>query len=398
MMQWGESFRFAVWALRSDKLKAVLTMLGIIVGTASLVIVVTIVTAGRGYISRQIEGIGANLAYATLDRSGNPIPADEITPADLQSIRESIPEVTKAAGTYDIPIQIVVRNRVRHARLVGVTQDFQSIRKLLITSGRYFDAEDFASRARACVITDVLARENFGTFNAVGETLTMGDFRCTVIGTFTEGVPTFGQSEIQNETVLLPFPLIRTFNGDDFFQVLYVQSESAQEVERLTTDVAEVLRRHHRPEARYSVQNMSSLLAAAKDISFAMAGVMLGVAMLILTTAGIGIMNIMLFNVSQRTKEIGLRKALGARPEEIRMQFLLEAIFISLLGAAVGLVSGATLIIVVGQLAPGPVPIAISWVSIPFALLIPSAVGILFGYRPATHASRLNAIEALRAD
>src|SRR5262249_48922209 len=136
----------------------------------------------------------------------------------------------------------------------------------------------------------------------------------------------------------------------------------------------------------------------AKQVSTAMAMVMLGVAMLILTTAGIGIMNIMLFTVSQRTKEIGLRKALGARPEEIRMQFLLEAVFISLLGAVVGLVGGITLVSVAGELAPGPVPITVSWLSVPFALVVPAAVGILFGYRPASHAARLNAIEALRAD
>ena len=398
MMQWGESFRFAVWALLSDKLKAILTMLGIIVGTASLVIVVTIVTAGQGYISRLIEGIGANLTYATLDRSGNPIPADEISPNDLNTARE-LPDVTRVAGTYDIPVELVVRNSVRHARMVGVTEDFQAIRRLSITSGRYFDEEDFSTRAHACITTDSIAKQSFGGLDAaIGEALRIGDFRCTVIGTFTEGVPTFGQSEIQNETILVPFPLIKTFNGDNFFQVLYVQSQSALEVNSVTVRLSEMLHRHHRQEARYSIQNMGSLLSAAKQISLAMAAVMLGVAMLVLTSAGIGIMNIMLFNVTQRTKEIGLRKAIGARPQEIRMQFLLEAIFISLLGAAVGLAGGVVLIIIVGQITPGPVAISVSWISVPFAFLVPAAVGVLFGYRPATQAARLNAIEALRAD
>jgi putative ABC transport system permease protein len=385
-------------ALRSDKLKAILTMLGIVVGTASLVIVVTIVTAGKGYISRQIEGVGANLAYATLDRGGNPIPADELTPFDLKTIRETVPELAKIAGTYDLPIEMVVGDRVRHARLVGVTDEFQSIRQLKVTAGRYFDEEDFSTRARACLITEPLAKESFGSETATGDVLRIGDFRCTVIGTFKEGVPTFGRSEIQNETVLVPFPLIRDMNGDSFFQVIYAQANSPQDVPAMTDRIEALIRSHHRPEARYSVENMTSLLATANQISLAMAGVTLGVAMLILTTAGIGIMNIMLFTVTQRTREIGLRKALGARPAEIRMQFLFEAVFISLAGALIGFASGATLVWLAAQFAPGPIPIGISWVSVPFALLVPSAVGVLFGYRPARQAARLNAIDALRAD
>jgi putative ABC transport system permease protein len=187
-------------------------------------------------------------------------------------------------------------------------------------------------------------------------------------------------------------------NGDNFFQVFYVQAKSQPQVDDMTDHIRSILRMHHRPQAHYTVENLNSLLEAARQISLAMAGVMLGVALLILTTAGIGIMNIMLFTVTQRTKEIGLRKALGARPQEIRMQFLLEAVFISLLGAMVGLVGGVSLVTVAGQFAPGPVPISVSWLSVPFALLVPSAVGVLFGYRPATHAARLNAIEALRFD
>ncbi len=399
VIRWEESVRFAFWALAGDKLKASLTMLGVVIGSAAIVLVVTIASTGKVYMISQIEGIGADLAYATLNRNGvSSVVDDELTPDDLLAVRQSLPGVRAVAGTYDIPVDFQLRGKAFHPRLVGVTQDFETIRNLQITSGRYFDTQDFLAHFKVCLTTDHMAQSAFGPDRAVSNTIQLDQFRCTVIGTFKEGVPTFGQSEIQEDTLLIPFPLVKAITGDNFFQVLYAQATSSTEVPDLTLQMSHLLQGRHRKEARYTVENLASLLQIANKISFAMSSVLVAIAVLTLITAGTGIMSIMLVNVSQRTHEIGVRKALGARPAEIRIQFLLEAFFISFGGAVVGVATALGLVWSVARLTENIVPIGISWTAVAVALVVSSGVGVLFGYRPASEAANLNPIDALRIE
>lgn len=397
-IHWGESVRFAFGALAVDKLKASLTMLGVVIGSAALVLVVTIGSTGKVYIVSQIEGIGADLAYATLDRNERSVPDDELTPDDLTAVSEGLPTVRAVAGTYDMPIDFQLRNKSLHARLVGVTQNFRKIRNLRITSGRYFDAQDFSNHFKVCLLTDHVAETAFGLDPAVGTVIRIDEFRCTIIGTFKEGVPTFGQSEIQDSTLLVPFPLVKNITGDNFFQVVYAQAASSGEVPAMTQQMNYLLHSRHRKEARYFVENLSSLLQAVNKISLAMTVVLIAIATLTLITAGTGIMSIMLVNVSQRTHEIGLRKALGARPAEIRLQFLLEAFFISFTGALVGVLAAVGLVWPVSDWIQGISPLSISWMAVAVALVVSSGIGVLFGYKPASEAANLNPIEALRIE
>jgi putative ABC transport system permease protein len=398
-IHWGESVRFALRALAVDKLKASLTMLGVVIGSAALVLVVTIGSTGKVYIVSQIEGIGANIAYATLDRKEAwSVLDDELTPDDLAAVRQQLPAVRAVAGTYDVPVNFQFRNKTSNARLVGVTQDFGKIRNLRIISGRYFDGQDFAAHFKVCLLTDHLAQLTFGLDPAVGSTILMDQFRCTIIGTFTEGVSTFGQSEIQDKSVLIPFPLVKDLAGDNFLQVLYAQAASSEEVEAMTQQMSHLLHSRHRKEAHYTVDNLSSLLQTVNSISLAMTVVLIAIACLTLITAGTGIMNIMLVNVSQRTHEIGLRKALGAKPAEIRLQFLLEAFFISFTGAMVGVLAAIAVVWPVADLIKNIAPLGISWTAVAVALVVSSGVGVVFGYRPASEAANLNPIEALRIE
>jgi putative ABC transport system permease protein len=399
MMHWGESIRLALDALGVDKVKAFLTMLGVMIGSASIVLVITIASTGKTYVVGQIEGIGANLAYAALDRNGVPtIPDDELSSGDLTSVRQSLSMVTAAAGTYDIPFDFKLRGKMVRARLVGVTEEFQKIRNLVMVSGRYFDAEDFISRAKVCLVTEHIARNVFGHEPPAGHPLQLEHLRCTIVGVFKEGVPTFGQSEIQNETVLVPFPLIKSITGEDFFQVIYAQAASSDEVPVMTTEMDRLIHSRHRKAARYAVQNLSSVLGTVHTVSLAMSLVLLGVAVLTLIVAGTGIMNIMYVNVVQRTHEIGIRKALGARTAEIRLQFVMEAAFISLSGAIIGVAMALGLIWFAFGLIEGAVPLNVSWIAVFIALLLSTGVGVLFGYRPANAAAQLNPVEALRVD
>jgi putative ABC transport system permease protein len=399
IVHWEESVRFAVWALAVDKVKASLTMLGVVIGSAAIVLVVTIASAGKVYMISQIEGIGSNLAYASLDRAGTiTVPEDELTPGDLSAARQTLPGVRAIAGIYDLPVDLQLQGKAFHPRLVGVTQDFESIRNLRIISGRYFDRDDFLSRFKVCLITDRMVQTAFGPDPAVGNTIQVGQFRCTIIGSFTEGVPTFGRSEIQDETLLIPFSLVKDITGDNFFQVLYAQAVSPDEVAAMTEQLERLLTNRHRKAAHYLVENLSSLLQTASKIAFAMSIVLLAIAALTLITAGTGIMNIMLVNVAERTHEIGLRKALGARTSEIRLQFLLEAFFISLAGALAGVAFALVLVWSVAVATKHVLPLDVSWMALVVALVVSSGVGVLFGYRPASEAANLNPIEALRTE
>jgi putative ABC transport system permease protein len=399
MMQWRESIRLALDALSVDKVKAFLTMLGVMIGSAAIVLVITMASTGKAYVVGQIEGIGANLAYAALDRNGVPtVPGDELSAGDLLAVRQSLSMVTAAAGTYDNPFDFKLRGKVVRARLVGVTEEFQKIRRLLMVSGRYFDAEDFVSRAKVCLVTEHIAADVFNRESPIGHPLQLEHLRCTIVGVFREGVPTFGQSEIQDETVLVPFPLIKTVTGEDFFQVIYAQAVSSDEVPAMTSEMARLIHSRHRKVARYEIQNLSSVLGTVHTVSLAMSLVLIGVAVLTLITAGTGIMNIMFVNVAQRTHEIGIRKALGARTAEIRLQFVLEAVFISLSGAIIGVVIALGTIWFAVGLIEGSVPLSVPWIAVFLALLLSTSVGVLFGYRPANAAAQLNPVDALRVD
>jgi len=392
-MQWQESIRFAWWALAADKVKAALTMLGVTIGSAAIVLVVTIGIVGKTYVMSLIEGIGTDIVYATLDRSGKTTPDDELTIDDLQAIRTELPYVSAATGVLDRPAYVYAHGHTLRVTVVGVTQDFQTIRKLRMLSGRYFDAEDFASGDHVCIVSKELNADAFGG-NAVGDSIRQEEFRCTIIGIFEEGVPTFGRAEIQEHTVLYPYELMRHLVGQNFLEVIYAQASASNEVGVLTSDIARILRSRHRAQARYTVENLTGLLRTANRISTGMTITLLALALLTLTVAGAGIMNIMLVNVAERTHEIGVRKAIGARPADIRLQFLLEAVFISLGGAVLGVIAalGSIWATAIATNAPD---IRVSWVGVLCALVVATGIGVVFGYRPASEASKLNPVEAL---
>jgi len=388
-----DNIRFAWWALSTDKVKAALTMLGVMIGSAAIVLVVTIGIIGRDYVMSLIEGIGTNLVYAALDRSGRTTPQDELTIDDLDAIRTQIPYVSAAAGVLDRPAYVYAQGRTLRVTVVGVTQDFQTIRKLRILSGRYFDAEDFASGDHVCIVSKALNADSFGG-HAVGEPIRQEEFRCTIIGVFEEGVPTFGRAEIQEYTVLYPYKLMRHLVGQNFLEVIYAQSSASNEVGVLTSDISQILRSRHRAQAHYTVENLAGLLRTANRISNGMTFTLLAFALLTLTVAGAGIMSIMLVNVTERTHEIGVRMAIGARPAEIRQQFLMEAVFISFSGALLGVIA-AVAGIWGAAVAANVADVRVSWLGVLTALVVSSGVGVIFGYRPASEAARLDPVDAL---
>jgi putative ABC transport system permease protein len=402
-MSWSETWHLAVDALRANKVRATLTMLGVIIGSACIVLVVTVALTGKKYIGSQIEAVGSNIVYANLTQSSssqNVSLADQISPSDLAAVSQ-LPGVLRSAGTNDIPMTISAKEKIWPVALVGVTPGFQKIRNLVVEHGRYFDDSDFATVSKVCLVSDHLAQTALAGGSPVGQTIHMGELSFTVIGVFRERIATFGQSEIRTDSVLVPFPLIKYYTGDAFIVTLYAQADNPDDVPFVTQEVAQVLKNRHRPEADYSVQNLSSILETSRRISLAMTIVLLLIAFMALLISGIGIMNIMLVTVTERTREIGIRKAIGARRREIMYQFLLEAVLISGVGALIGIAIAVTIPIVVETLVrflpvPGGLTIPISWLSVLLAFVVSCATGVFFGYLPAKTAARLQPVESLR--
>src|SRR5438094_8299834 len=345
----------------------------------------------------QIEGVGANIVYGELRRAGlqNTTFSDEITLSDLEAVHDTVPAVVRVAGTHDVQMSVVAGGVERPVTLVAVTQDFQAIRNLLVTQGRYFDDDDMKSR-KVCLLTEDLARVVFPAVNPVGMEIRVGELRFTIVGVFKERVATFGQSEIARESVIVPFDLLKSYAGTDTVKVLYAQAVAPEAVPSVTRQVERVLRNRHRAGALYNVQNLTAILEAARNISLAVTIVLLAVGSVTLIISGVGIMNIMLVTVTERTREIGVRKAIGARSREILYQFLLEALIISGTGAILGIVIALSIPLLARPFLPEGMTIPISGISIVVAFAVSCLTGVIFGYLPASRAAKLQPTEALR--
>jgi putative ABC transport system permease protein len=398
MMPINETWMVALEALWANKIRAFLTTLGVVIGSACIVLVVTVALSGRRYVIAQIEGVGSNLVYARHDVDPNRLGMleDELTLEDMNAARAAIPGVVAVAGTRGMQSTVIAGSVEHNVTLVGVTEEFQKIRNLLILRGRFLDAEDIASRSRVCLITTQLANLEFPFVNPIGHSLRVGELSFTVIGVFKERVETFGLSEIQDYSVLIPFPLMKYYLGDTSLEMLYVQAATPESVIPVTHELEALLRGRHPTRARYSVMNLSSILEAARTIALALTIVLVLIGFIALLVSGIGIMNIMLVTVRERTREIGIRKAIGARRSEILAQFLLEAFLISGFGSVLGILIAVAIPVMVQPLLPGNLRVPVPWQSVVLAFLVSCSVGVFFGYLPADRAAQLQPTESLR--
>jgi len=397
-MQFKETLTVAVDALRANKLRAVLTSIGVIIGSASIVLVVTVALTSQKFVISQIEAVGSNLVWVELvKRPGKAQPlSHELNLGDLEAVRNTIPSLTASGGFTDIPMVVVVNGQERPVSLIGVTEGYQAIRRLVVTRGRYFDAGDMDGRGKVCLITQELAVRAFGLENPIGQNLHVGDLIFTVIGVFHERASTYGISEIQKETVIVPFMLMKYFTGDEHLGTLQAQAGSPDDVPMVERRVTEILHSRHPPEAEWNVQTLIGILSAARKISLGLTIMLVVIAFIALLISGVGIMNIMLVTVRERTREIGIRKAIGAPRDDILAQFLIEAFLISGGGAVTGILIGLAIPVGVQQLLPGNLRVPISTASVIVAFLVSSLTGLFFGWLPANQAAKLDPVESLR--
>ena len=397
MIHIRETVSVAVDALRANKLRAMLTSLGVIIGSASIVLVVTVALTSKKFVISQIESVGSNLVWVELvQRPDKPQPLSyEMTLDDLEAAK-SISKVTEVAGTRELPMTVITGGVERPVNLVGVTEGYQAIRRLVILRGRYFDAADMQMRSKVSLITTQLADRIFGQENPVGRSMRMGELMFTVIGVFRERVETFGLSDIQENSVLIPFSLMKYYTGIEVVRLLDVQAARAEDVPSVERQLGQLLRSRHPAEAEYKVQTLTAILSAARNISLALTIVLIIIAFIALVISGVGIMNIMLVTVTERTREIGIRKAIGAARREIMYQFLIESFMISGGGAVVGILIGIAVPVAIQFFLPGNLRVPVSSLSVVIAFVVSCSTGLFFGYLPANQAASLQPVESLR--
>jgi|SRR5437899_804893 len=397
MMDIRETVTVAIDALRANKVRAILTSLGVIIGSASIVLVVTVALTSKTFVLSQIEAVGSNLVQAELvQRPDKPQPLSyEMTLEDMEAAK-SIPNVVEVSGSRELPMTVVAGAVEHPVNLVGVTEGYQEIRRLVVSRGRYLDAGDMQMRSKVCLITVQLADKIFGQDNPVGRQIRMGELTFTVIGVFRERVETFGLSDIQENSVILPFTLLKYYTGMEVVRLLSVQAARAENVPSVERQVLQLLRARHPAEAEYKVLTLTAILSAARNISLALTMVLIIIAFIALVISGIGIMNIMLVTVKERTREIGIRKAIGAARREIMYQFLIESFVISGGGAVVGILIGIAIPVGAQFFLPGNLRVPVSGLSVVIAFVVSCSTGLFFGYLPANQAARLQPVESLR--
>jgi putative ABC transport system permease protein len=389
----------AVDSFRLNQIRFALTALGMVFGTASLILVVTIGLSGRKYVLTSIQNIGTNLIWAEYaglsDASGESV-RDFLTVDDMRAVEQQVPGIQAASPVLNLHQYFTSGGgRERDVLILGVNPEYPDIRRLYLLAGRFFDAQDSVTHSHAAVVTERFAWTQFGSAQeAVGKTVAISNVPFVIIGVFRERVSTFGQSEIADETVLIPYTVARYFTGTDAINQIYFSMTDPGSVPWATQAILKALKSRHRSESVYDVGDLSAVLSMAGKTATAFSIVLLLFSLVTLMVSGVGIMNIMLATVRSRIREIGIRKALGATFREIQLQFLAEAVLISLSGGVGGTILAMALPLGIELFTSYRVQV--SWTSAVIAILVSCGVGIAFGTVPAVRAARMDPVESLK--
>ena len=412
-MSWLETLRTGLGAVLSHRLRSGLTMLGILIGIAAVILTVGFGEGAQGQVSSEINDLGSNLLVvspgsttATTGIRGGFGSASTLTEADATALASKTvaPDIAAVAPATSRSETLTAADTNWTTTVVGTTPDWLSVRARSVTEGRFLTAADENSDAAVAVLGATTAEELFGLRDPVGQTVTVNDLPLTVIGVLnTVGASASSSTTNLDDQAVVPITTVanRIFGGTTrtSVQSIYIEATSSNALSAAYQEAtAELLRLHQvsAAEADFTIQSQQSLLTTATSVDKTLTELLAGIAAISLLVGGIGVMNIMLVSVTERIKEIGLRKALGAKPSLIRRQFLLEASLLGIVGGAVG----AGLALIGTVLLPSVIgyPVAFSGTATAAALLVATAIGLAFGVYPATRAARLTPIDALRSE
>jgi putative ABC transport system permease protein len=319
-----------------------------------------------------------------------------MTYEDMQAVVNSVPGIVAYSPMLEVHDRIGVGGGItKDTMLLGVSPQYREVRGLVVLAGRFFDDQDAEGHAHVVVLNKPLAIELFGNVQAaVGQNITSHGIPLTIVGVFQESIDTYGQSEISDETMLIPYEVARYFTGTDFVKEIFFRMATSAMVQPAAKQITDLIKSRHRPNSVYRAETLTGILDDMAKIANILTWVLTLAAAITLVVAGVGIMNSMLANVQARTREIGIRKALGATQREIRLQFLTEAVFLSLTGGIIGTILGLGLPLSVSLLTPYKLPVP--WQAAVIALATSVIVGVVFGTVPANRAARLDPVETLK--
>jgi len=393
-----EILKTAHQALLRNWGRAVLTSLSMVVGTASLVLVVVAGISGRAYTLEMISGVGTNMisiSHESSDASDRKRAlADRINMNDLRAIQNEIPGVYSTAPLVTSHPTITVRGTPRRVSLIGTTPEYTYVRNIIVMQGRFIDEYDLSFRSKVCLVTkrfmDELEQDPFydGHINIYG-------VEFSVIGVFRERVNTFGNTEVIDYSAVIPLSVMRYFKANDTLDQIYVSAENMDVVPRVSEEIMALLVTRHRNQAFYRIDNLADILKTADKISQGLTLVLLVIASISLIASGISIMNVMLITVTERTREIGIKKSIGAYRKVLLAEFLLEALILSGGGGLVGIALGVAVPYSV-RFFTTAIQVQIPMAAVAFGFGVTLFVGLTFGMIPALRAARLNPVEALR--
>lgn len=403
------ALRSAWRALTTNLLRSILTMLGIIIGVAAVITMLAVGTGAQKRVEEQIKGLGSNIMLVlpgAVSQGGVRLGAQTgqtLTEEDARAVAVDVPEVQAAAPSLRTGVQVVAGNTNWSTSAFGTWNDYFEVRDWPLAEGRGFEAADIAGSAKVAVIGQTVAEQLFGGADPIDQTIRVKKVPLTVIGVLSrKGQNSVGQD--QDDVVIVPLSTFRNriqgMSGGRLKRVgsITVKVREGQSMQVAEQNIRELLRQRHRlqpgQDDDFSVRNLTEMLAAQEESSRVMTLLLAAVAGVSLVVGGIGIMNIMLVSVTERTREIGLRMAVGARGRDILGQFLIEAVTLSLMGGAIGVVLGALATWGVGTFAGWQV--ALSGQAVALAVGFSAAVGVFFGFYPARRAAGLLPIQALR--
>jgi putative ABC transport system permease protein len=398
--------RIAFRALVRNKMRAALTMLGIIIGVSAVIAMVSIGQGAQASVQAQIEGIGTNLLFVSAGsqnqggvRSGTgDSGTNTLTVEDLDAVRREVPSVSMVTPAVNTRSQLIFGNQNWNTQLQGVSEQYPEIRKWTIQSGGFFTDADVRTAARVIVVGQTIADNLFAGVDPVGQTVRVKDLPFRVVGVMArKGQDAQGRD--QDDTAFAPYTTVqKKVLGSPRVQVAYVSAISQDATYTAQMQIGELLRQRHKLGARdaddFTVRNMTDIAEAANETNSIMTILLASIASVSLLVGGIGIMNIMLVSVTERTREIGIRMAIGARSSAVRTQFLIESVVLSLTGGVAGIVLGLAVSLAIPALLGWPT--LVSTTAIIGSVVFSAAVGIFFGYYPARKAAALDPIDALR--
>lgn len=394
-MRLAEAWRVALDALRANRLRSVLTMLGVVIGVAAVVALVAIGTGTKQQIEQQVEGLGSNLLIVVPGRleAGSAPSVSTLSLDDVDAVSRVVGDRDRVAVTVASGETVRAGSRTAFASMQGVLETTPSVFVRHLERGSYLTRSDVNTARRVAVLGAGIAGRLFGDRDPIGRQITVGGVRFRVIGTFEQLGQSLGVD--RDGEVHIPVTAAQRLLGTDRIDALAIRAPDRERIDALGADIVATLGERH-PESDFSAVTQEQILGVLGDILGVLTGVLAAIAGISLLVGGVGVSNIMLVSVRERTKEIGLRKAVGARPRDIGLQFLLEAVLLTTIGGVLGMALGITAALLVDRLSP--VPAAVTWWSLALAFGVSALVGIVFGVVPAQRAGRLDPVVALRSE